>query len=63
MIKILYAEIFWAKYFSVDSENDDTNSSCSPNSSNIVFYIFPALYGFSEHFHKYHLILQTPYYL
>lgn len=32
------SEIFWTKYFSINSENDDANSSCSHNSNNIVYF-------------------------
>lgn len=46
MVKILYSDNSRPEDFSVSSENDETSSDSSPNSSNVVFYISPAFYGF-----------------
>lgn len=56
------SEIFWTKYFSINSENDDANSSCSHNSNNIVY--FPSTFMGSQIIYKHHLIfIKTPYFL
>lgn len=51
------SEIFWTKYFSINSENNDANSSCSHNSNNIVYFpstlwVIKAFSQASSHLYK-----------